>query len=243
MAFADPAMSAEHRLTSANSINFGRLLPQLAYVSQAALSAFRQSGERPGFIVPSGNLGQSFAILLARAMGLPVGPVVLATNANRTLKDWHGTGCFEPRASIQTLANAMDVGNPSNFERLSALKVTPGDLRVELVGDAQIRARIKSVYESCSYLLCPHSATTFDAWWRLPEEERRGRPWIAMATAHPYKFLETVGPLVEETIDPPPALAAILGRSTHKVRSSPNLPDLGQALDALLLARPGHCAL
>ena len=82
----------------------------------------RTTGERPGFVVPSGNLGQGFAVLLAKAMGLPVGPVVLATNANRTLKDWHDTAAMSPAPSIETLANAMDVGNPSNFERVAALR-------------------------------------------------------------------------------------------------------------------------
>ena len=242
-AFSDPILSAEHRLTSANSINFGRLLPQLAYVAHAALLAFKRTGESPGFIVPSGNLGQGFAVLMAKAMGLPVGPVILATNANRTLKDWHDHGSYEPRASIQTLANAMDIGNPSNFERLSALRVRPGDLQVELVTDQQIRARTKSVYETSGYVLCPHSATTFEAWWRLPEAKRSERNWIALATAHPYKFVDTVGPLIGREIEPPLALASILNKPTYKVQSAPNLEDVAEVLDAFTLARPRHCAL
>src|SRR5258708_354113 len=113
-AFADRALVAEHQLTSANSINFGRLMPQLAYAAHASVRVFKEKGEKPGFIVPTGNLGHGFAVLLARAMGLPIGPVILATNANRTLKDWKQSGRFEPRPAIETLANAMDVGNPSN---------------------------------------------------------------------------------------------------------------------------------
>src|SRR5439155_5046830 len=147
-AFADPALTAEHRLTSANSINFGRLLPQLAYVAHAAVRLFADIGEKPGFVVPSGNLGHGFAVLLAKAMGLPVGPVVLATNANRTLKDWHDSGRYAPRPSVATLANAMDVGNPSNFERVSALPPEVRDVRVELVTDQQIEARITSEYRA-----------------------------------------------------------------------------------------------
>ena len=121
-------------------------------------------------------------------MGLPIGPMVLATNANRTLKDWSQRGSFEPRASVPTLANAMDVGNPSNFERLAFLSPDVRQVRVELVGDEEIRSRIASEYCAERRLLCPHSATAVEAWGRL--EEREERPWIVAATAHPFKFAE-----------------------------------------------------
>jgi threonine synthase len=233
-AFADASLSAEHRLTSANSINIGRLLPQLAYAAQAALRVFKSTGEKPGFVVPSGNLGHGFAVLLARAIGLPVGPVVLATNANRTLQEWHSTGRYEPRPSIQTLANAMDVGNPSNFERLSALPRDARALRVELVTDEEIAARIRS--EARKYVWCPHSATAVEAWTRLSDSERSERPWIVAATAHPYKFAETVEPLIGRRIEPTPALAAILDRPQLKIRIRANLAELGAALQARAIA-------
>ena len=229
-AFADAPLSAEHRLTSANSINFGRLMPQLAYVARAAVRVFADTAEKPGFVIPSGNLGHGFAVLLAKAMGLPVGPVVLATNANRTLKDWNNTGVYEPRASIATLANAMDVGNPSNFERLSALPPEVRDVRVELVTDEQIKARIAAEYRASGYVWCPHSATTAEAWSRLPEAERLDRPWIAMATAHPYKFAEIVEPLIGRAVEPTPALAAIFERPTRKIRIGASLDALADAL-------------
>jgi threonine synthase len=229
-AFAESSLSAERRLTSANSINFGRLMPQLAYVAQATVRVFADTGEKPGFVIPSGNLGHGFAVLLAKAMGLPVGPVVLATNANRTLKDWHNTGVYEPRASIATLANAMDVGNPSNFERLSALPPEVRDVRVELVTDEEIKARIAAEYRASGYVWCPHSATTAEAWSRLPDAERSDRPWIAMATAHPYKFAEVVEPLVGRAVEPTPALAAIFNRPTRKIRIGASLEALADAL-------------
>ncbi|MCH8616075.1 threonine synthase [Sphingomonas sp. SM33] len=229
-AFANAPLSAEHRLTSANSINFGRLLPQLAYSARAALQVRAATGETPGFVIPSGNLGQGFALLLARALGLPIGPIVLATNANRTLKDWHDSGRYEARASVATLANAMDVGNPSNFERLSQLGVQPGDVRVELVTDAEIERRIKADYEASGYVWCPHSATTVEAWCRLSEAERNERPWIAAATAHPYKFAEIVEPLIGREVAPTPALAAILDRPTRKIRIGADLNALAEAL-------------
>ena len=119
-AFSDRALARRHRLTSANSINIARLLPQAAYLAFAARRAARSGRPAPGFIMPTGNLGHGVAALMARACGAPVGPLVLATNANATLQDWSQTGDYRPRASVETLANAMDVGAPSNFERLNA---------------------------------------------------------------------------------------------------------------------------
>ena len=229
-AFADQVLSNEHRLTSANSINIGRLLPQLAYSAWAALKLREQTGLEPGFIIPSGNLGHGFAVLLARAMGLPVGPIVLASNSNRTLKDWAETGKFEPRPSIATLANAMDVGNPSNFERINALPQPVRRLRVEMVTDNEIKARIRSDYEKSGYVWCPHSATAAEAWSRLDESERKERPWIAAATAHPYKFADVVEPLIGRKIEPSPSLAEIGNLATRKIRIPASLDALAGAI-------------
>jgi threonine synthase len=229
-AFADASLTADHRLTSANSINFGRLLAQLAYAAHAALRLSSSTGAEPGFVVPTGNLGHGFAVLLARAMGLPIGPVVLATNANRTLSDWHVSGRFEPRPSVPTLANAMDVGNPSNFERLAALPPEHSEVRVELVSDAEIETRIRNEYEASGYVWCPHSATAVEAWSRLSDAARSERPWIAAATAHPFKFAEIVEPLIGRTIDPSPALAATLNRPLRKLRIGASIGQLASVL-------------
>jgi threonine synthase len=229
-AFSDRGLSDEHRLTSANSINFGRLLPQVSYVAQAAAKVFAKSGEKPGFIMPTGNLGHGFAVMLARAMGVPIGPVVLATNANRTMKDWDESGRYEPRASVATIANAMDVGNPSNFERLVKLPQALRDLKVELVEDEQIRARIRADYQASGYVWCPHSATAAEAYARLSDAERSERPWIVAATAHPFKFRETVEPLIGGDVVPTAALAGISDRPTHKREIAPTLDALAEAL-------------
>ena len=229
-AFADAEMAAEHRLTSANSINFGRLLPQLAYNARAILQVHARTGVEPGIVVPSGNLGQGFSILLAQAMGLPVGPVVLATNANRTLKDWRDTGTYAARPSLETLANAMDVGSPSNFERVAAFGIKPDDVQVELVTDEQIRARITADYRQSGYVWCPHSATAAEAYARLSDEQQTERPWIVAATAHPYKFADVVEPLIGAKIEPTPALAKIYERSTRKLEISADLGSLEGAL-------------
>lgn len=231
-AFADPDLNDAHRLTSANSINIGRLLPQIAYAAHAAVRLHAESGEKPGMLVPTGNLGHGFAILYARAMGLPIGPVRLVTNANRTLFDWQASGDYVPRASLPTIANAMDVGAPSNFERLVALPPALREARVELVDDAAIRSRIEAEYRASSYVWCPHSATAAEAYARLGGDERGQRPWIAAATAHPFKFRESVEPLIGAEIAPPRALAAILGRPARKAAIAAELGALAEALEA-----------
>jgi threonine synthase len=230
-AFADRDLARVLRLTSANSINTGRLLPQAAFAAQAAWNVFVQTGKKPGFIIPSGNLGHGFAVLLARAMGVPIGPVVLATNANRTLKEWNESGRYEPRASIATLANAMDVGDPSNFERLMAMPDKHRALRVELVEDNQIKERIRSDYDRFGYVWCPHSAIAAEAYARISDQERSERPWIVAATAHPYKFRETVEPLIGRDIEPSPALASILERSSRKIPIPATVDGLKHALE------------
>jgi threonine synthase len=230
-AFADAPLRSAHRLTSANSINLGRLLPQVAYAAQAALGLFRETGRKPGFLVPTGNLGHGFAVLYARALGLPIGPVILATNANRTLADWHADGVYAPRPAVATFANAMDVGAPSNFERLRSLAPAARDVRVVAVADAAIAARIREEFARTGYVWCPHSATAAEAYRRLSPDEQAARPWIAAATAHPYKFRQVVEPLIGAEIAPAPALAAILGRASRKRSIAASLDALAGALE------------
>lgn len=230
-AFADRSMSRRYGLTSANSINIGRFLPQMAYWARSARELHDRTGQAPGLIIPTGNLGNAFAAILARALGEPIGPIVLATNANSTLYDWHVTGDYRARASIATLANAMDVGAPSNFERLAALE-TGGIHAVMRVDDANIRERIRAEFGDCGYIACPHTATGLEAFARLLEADRADRPWIIAATAHPFKFADIVAPLIGQDILPPPALAAVFerGQSVHDIPA-----DL-DALDAALAA-------
>jgi len=230
-AFADQALSARHGLTSANSISIGRLLPQMAYWAQASLEVFNRTGTRPGLIVPSGNLGNGFAAMLARACGLPIGPVILATNANATLADWHASGQYTPRQSIATLANAMDVGAPSNFERLAGF----GEALVRdvvRVDDAAIRLRIEATHASSGYIACPHTATALEAHARMDPARRAERVWIAAATAHPYKFADVVEPLIGQTLAPPPNLAEVLQRPVQLTDIAANLDALAAQLTA-----------
>jgi threonine synthase len=229
-AFADADLARAHRLTSANSINIGRLMPQMAYLAAAAARVYEETGMKPGLIIPTGNLGHGFAAVYARARGLPIGPIILVTNANRTLTDWHGSGDYAPRPSLATIANAMDVGAPSNFERLIRLPEAQREVDVQLVDDDTIRARVVAEYRASGYVWCPHSATAAEAYARRAPERLAERPWIACATAHPYKFADVVEPLIGATIAPPPALAAILSRETRKSEIPATLDALAAAI-------------
>lgn len=230
-AFDDRALAMRHHLTSANSINIARLLPQAAYLARAAVKRFAADGVPPGLVIPTGNLGHGFAAVLARATGVPIGPILLATNANRTLHDWHQGGVYEGRASLATIANAMDVGAPSNFERLAHLPADVGAVTVELVDDAAIRARIAADHRASGYVWCPHSAVAAEAYARLSEAARGERSWIAAATAHPFKFADTVEPVIGRSIAPSPALAAIADRPTRREAIGADLNALASALE------------
>jgi threonine synthase len=212
-AFADDTLAERMSLSSANSINIGRLLPQMSYYTNAALSYRAQRGEALNFIIPSGNLGNAFACVLARAAGAPVGEVVLATNANHTIADYFRGDDYRGRPSVATLANAMDVGDPSNFERFKWLF---GDRLRDAVSaatsdDEAIQLRIREGEQRYGMVWCPHTACAVDA---LEQRRKAGdtRDWCVVATAHPSKFEDVVEPLVGHDVAPPPELAAMLAR-------------------------------
>jgi len=233
-AFADRALAGRHDLCSANSINVGRLLPQAAYYARASLAHWRRTGKAPGFIIPTGNLGNAFACVWARRMGLPIGPILLATNANTTVADFLATGQWLPRPTVATLASAMDVGNPSNMERLRDLAGDVAGVRAEVsavtVTDAEIRAAIRDEYRRHALPWCPHTATALHAYRQLPEAERAGHDWIAVATAHPAKFDTIVEPLLGTPVPPPPELARLLDLPAHCDRIAPRLDELSARL-------------
>ena len=230
-AFADRDLSRAARLTSANSINLGRLLPQMAYFASAAFDVLENTGRTPGFIIPTGNMGNAVACLWARACGAPVGEVVIAANANRALPDYFETGKYAPRPSAATLANAMDVGDPSNFARfVQQDRLSEGVSAVSVADDA-IKARIRAEFETKARILCPHTAVGAEAFARL-DAARKSAPWVLAATAHPYKFRETVEPLIGEAIAPPPAFEAIFGRKSEAKPIAAELSALAQALES-----------
>jgi threonine synthase len=211
--FADAGLSARHGLTSANSINVARLLPQTLYYAEAVAQLRRRGiSEPPVIAVPSGNFGNLCAGLLARAMGLPVKAFVAATNANDTVPDYLDTGTYKPRPSVATISNAMDVGAPNNWERIEHL--FEGDLealrRVLRWGaktDAETEATIRDLHAR-GYLADPHAAVACGV---LADRLAPGETGVFLGTAHPAKFLpvyEAMG--IDVPI--PESLSALLDR-------------------------------
>jgi threonine synthase len=225
-AFADQELRARRELSSANSINVGRLLPQACYYAHASLATWRRTARPASFIVPSGNLGNVLAAIWARRMGLPIGELVLAFNANRTVPEYLATGTWQPRPSRATLASAMDVGNPSNMERLRHLYPAWRELASAVssvsVSDEEIRSRIRSDHTRLGQTWCPHTATAAEAYARLDARVRAAGPWVLVATAHPAKFPETVEPLIGTGVPVPAALARLLAlpRQVHEIPAS-----------------------
>ena len=229
-AFADRELSRRHGLVSANSISLGRLLPQMAYYAHAALESVRVGRGTANFVVPTGNLGNAFACLLARDCGLPIGRIVLATNGNRVLCDFLASGRYEPRPSVATLANAMDVGDPSNLERLrhryaDAARIVEADW----VDDPTIRTTVVNTLRATGEIVCPHTACGLAVRRRLRARGERG-VWIVAATAHPAKFDEVIEPLIGYPVPVPPALAAVLARPSRATPLGTSLAELAAQL-------------
>ena len=232
-AFADDDLRSHVWLTPANSINLGRLLPQVFYYF---LLAGVDGGQGPVVSVPSGNFGNLTAGLIAKRIGLPIAQFVAATNVNDAVPEYLESGVYEPRPSIATVANAMDVGAPSNFERVQSLYNSDlMALRQDIVGfayeDTQVIAEIGHVYREHGYLLDPHSAI---AWLALQERlvdqpDARG---VFLATAHPAKFREVVEPAIGRSIELPRALADAISRP----RQSISMPAAYNALEDFLRA-------
>ena len=234
-ALGDPLLAHSVPLTSANSISLGRLLPQITYYAHASLAHWLGHGRRLNFVIPTGNLGNALACVLARATGLPVGDVVLATNANRVLPDFFAGADYHARASVATIANAMDVGAPGNFERLRWLYSDADALRKALkagsVDDDEIRDEIRQGQQRYATLFCPHTAAAA----RVLDRLRAGgdhRDYAIVATAHPAKFEQVIEPIAGAAVAVPPALQTLLDRPAH---STPLAADYA-ALRAQLVA-------
>ncbi|MBP6218678.1 MAG: threonine synthase [Oligoflexales bacterium] len=225
--FLDPNL--QDHLLSANSINLARLLAQTLYYAKSSLTYLRHWGREPGFIIPTGNLGNALAALWAKKMGFPLRSVVLATNANQTLVNYFKTGLWQPQASISTLANAMDVGNPSNAERLFHLYPNFDELRRDVraysVTDEQISRTIERGYQQWGRAFCPHTAAAL-----CVSEQLREKDWILVETAHPAKFVETLSPLIPTPIETPERLQAILSKKKQLTEIAPQLEELRSIL-------------
>lgn len=233
-AFADEQLRSRMQLSSANSINLGRLLPQAVYYAATSLAIWRKHGEKASFVVPSGNLGNVMACFWARKIGLPIGDIVLAHDVNRAVPEYFETGEWKPRSSIATLASAMNVGNPSNMERVLSVFPRIEDLRnaatAYSVDDDAIRARIRKDYDRYGQVWCPHTAVAAEVYERLPAERKAKGRWVLVSTAHPAKFREIVEPLIGREVAVPEALARLFARPVECTEIDASLPALRGAL-------------
>lgn len=226
--FADESFRRRRRVTSANSINLLRWIPQAFYYFYGYFRWRQETGgESPTVVVPSGNFGNLAAGMLAQRMGLPVGGFVAASNLNDVVPEFLRTGVYRPRPSVQTPASAMDVGAPSNFERM--LWLCGGDperLRSELEGfrcdNAGIRRTIDELYERYGYFSDPHSAVGYAASMAI------GKPGFYLSTAHPAKFGEVIASVTGSRIPLPERLSVLTQRPQH---SDPLAVDLAALED------------
>ncbi len=235
-AFLDPDLSKRYPLTSANSISLGRLIPQSFYYIWAFAQLKDQLKEEFFFSVPSGNFGNLTAGLNAWKWGLPVTGFVAATNANDVVPQYLETGIFSPRPSQLTYSNAMDVGNPSNFERMEALFQKNWNLMRSLVfgdrvTDAETLETIRDVKAQHNMFLCPHTAVGYKAARRFLATEAGDHGHICvLSTAHPAKFLEIVERATGQTPELPPPLVAASVKEKVSFKIGNTLADLSQIL-------------
>jgi threonine synthase len=221
-AFGDEELKTKFNLSSANSINISRLIPQAVYYSSGAGEALRE--KKPALMcVPSGNFGNLTAGLYAWKMGTPISLFVAATNINKTVPDFLESGFYETRPSQVTLSNAMDVGAPSNFERMMA-HFSWGEMRKLILGssvtDEETCQTIQEVFTNCAYCLDPHSAVGWKAVDKLSQVRvipgADSLSPVILSTAHPAKFSETVEPLVG-AVPLPPSLLNVDKRTVSSV--------------------------
>eukprot|EP01118_Nematostelium_gracile_P009596 TRINITY_DN3249_c0_g2_i3.p1 TRINITY_DN3249_c0_g2~~TRINITY_DN3249_c0_g2_i3.p1 ORF type:complete len:436 (-),score=67.62 TRINITY_DN3249_c0_g2_i3:655-1962(-) len=238
-AFADAELNARHRLTSANSINIARLIPQTFYYFNAYAQLRRQGIEKMVVAVPSGNFGNIAAGLLAQRMGLPVEQFIAATNANDTVPRFLETGVYETRPSVQTYSNAMDVGAPSNWVRIMELFEGDADaLKQVLKGyrftDEETIEAIRRLHELHGYIACPHTAVA----WLATKAYQAEHPdsdtvCVFLSTAHPCKFPDALPEDIASKVVVPEEVKAM----KEKLRQSTAMPVSFPEFKAYLMAR------
>lgn len=232
-AFADRDLRCKIFLTSANSINVARLIPQMFYFFWAFAQLAK--GSKPVFAVPCGNFGNLTAGLMAARMGLPVARFVAATNVNDVVPEYLKNGNFSPRPSQRTISNAIDVGNPSNFARM--LELYDRDLeamRRDVWGcsfnDEETLQAVREVYERYSYIVDPHTAVAMLGWESFARHHREAYRCVLLSTAHPAKFAATIERAIGVRVELPGRLAADLTQSKQSVPMANNFTDLKKFL-------------
>ncbi len=232
-AFMDEELNQHMKLTSANSINVARFLPQAFYYFYA-YAQMKEQGKADNLVVcvPSGNFGNITAGLFAKRMGLPVKRFIAANNRNDIFYNYLQTGVYSPKASVATIANAMDVGDPSNFARILDLyKGSHADIVKEISGatytDDQIRDTVARVFQSFGYLLDPHGACGYRA---LEEGLQEGESGVFLETAHPAKFRDVVSGIIQQDVAIPAGLKAFMKGKKQTVPMSKDFASFKQYL-------------
>ena len=232
-AFMDNDLKQRLFLTSANSINIARLIPQSFYYFYA-WSRLSQLRKDVVFSVPSGNFGNLTAGLLAKQMGLPVKKFVAATNINDIVPKYLNTGTFEPTSSRQTISNAMDVGNPSNFDRMKDL--FGETMKDHIVGcsfnDEQTRSAMRSVFAQSNYVLDPHGAVGYLGLKKYLSENKK-EAGVFLETAHPGKFIDVVEDTLQRKIDLPPELQAFMKGEKKSIQMNKDFESFRKYLQSL----------
>ncbi|MEM1324888.1 MAG: threonine synthase [Bacteroidota bacterium] len=222
-AFLDDQLNEVYNLSSANSINIARLIPQSFYYFEA-FKQIHQKYKPTVFVVPSGNFGNLTAGLLAKKLGLKIDRLVAATNLNDVVPQYLESGEFKPRMSQTTISNAMDVGNPSNFSRMMDLySSTWNNVRNDIIGykcdEDDTRRVIREVYQQYDYTLCPHTAVGVYAAERFQQDFYTANK-VVLATAHPSKFIDVVEKEINTKVHIPQRLAELADREKHSTPMS-----------------------
>ena len=222
-AFTDPELNEKLRLTSANSINIARLIPQTFYYFNAYAQLLKEGKDKAVFSIPSGNFGNLGAGILAWKMGLPVGHFIAATNVNDTVPEFLKSGVYQPKPSVQTISNAMDVGNPSNWVRIEAMfKDDPEQLKRLISGfsydDEETLSAIGKIHASYNYIVCPHTAIAWQALKDWQQDQPTGKAaGIFLSTAHPCKFPDVLPKHIAAEIVIPEQVKQLKGKRKHAV--------------------------
>lgn len=231
-AFVDEDLQSQLNLTSANSINIARLIPQSFYYFEAFAHAKREGFDKVSFVVPSGNFGNITAGILAYKMGLKVKHFIAATNANDTVPHFFETNEYQPKPSVQTLSNAMDVGSPSNWVRVMEFFENDVDnLKSKIesfsYSDKETVQAIKQIDEKYNYIACPHTAI---AWKAAKEYELKKKDdkelVVFLSTAHPCKFPEVFSEEIRSKISYPDAVKELDENNSQKVAMENNFEEL-----------------
>ncbi len=226
-AFLDQELNEKKWLTSANSINIARLIPQAFYYVEAYKQAMKKN-KQIVFCTPSGNFGNLTAGLLAKKIGLPIHHFIAANNSNDPVLRYLESGNYEPRPTVSTLSNAMDVGAPSNFVRMldlykNDLNALRKDITAYKVTEEETKKSMKALWDNYQYIACPHTAVAYNATLKfMNENPKDNNHCIFLSTAHPSKFNEPVKSITGQSPVMPPQLLKLMNKNSVRFKMEPN---------------------